>query len=238
MLENFKSLSLIKKILVLLFLAIELVLFVLIQITHDRTNSIICFSSISLVVVFAFINFKNDRSCILITLGLIFTLVADLFLVLLSPINQLLGMISFSIVQIIYFLKVHLEMQNKTLKMVHIIIRVVASAIMLLICWLVLKEKVDGVSLLSIFYITNMVLSIVFSIIKDKKLTLFAFALILFLMCDIVIGIQMAVGVYFNLDSSSFIYKIVFLPFNSAWCFYLPSQVLIALNLLNNRKEN
>ena len=62
------------------------------------------------------------------------------------------------------------------------------------------------------------------------KNKLFPIGLVLFLLCDTIIGLQMATGVYLPISEHSVIYKIIFTDFNLAWFFYLPSQVCIALS--------
>ena len=93
--------------------------------------------------------------------------------------------------------------------MIHLIVRACALVLMLIICWLVLKEKTDFLSMISIFYVTNLVLNIVFSIVHERKVSLFSIGLILFLMCDLLIGFQMAMDVYLNISQNSLIYKII-----------------------------
>ena len=177
----FKDLSLNKKILVLLFLVIELVLFVLIQTLSGVGNSIVCYSAIALCFCFACINFKKEKLIILVLIGLMATLVADLFLVVLKPQNQLAGMIAFSVTQMAYFIKIYFGAKGKLEKIIHLAIRIFASGLMAFVCWLVLKEKTDFLSMISIFYITNLALNIVFSIVHERKVTLFSVGLICFI---------------------------------------------------------
>ncbi len=59
--------------------------------------------------------------------------------------------------------------------------------------------------------------------------SLFAIGLVLFLLCDTVIGLQVASGGYLPIGEGTLLYKIIFAPFHLSWFFYLPSQVLIAL---------
>jgi hypothetical protein len=54
-------------------------------------------------------------------------------------------------------------------------------------------------------------------------------AFTLFLLCDTVIGLQVAAGGYLPIAQDSVLYGLLFSGFNLAWLFYLPSQVLIAL---------
>ena len=56
-----------------------------------------------------------------------------------------------------------------------------------------------------------------------------ASALVLFLLCDTVIGLQVMGGMYLPIDDGSLLSRILYPGFNLAWLFYLPSQVLLAL---------
>ncbi len=238
MLESFKNLSLNKKILVLLFLIIELVLFTLIQIPDQEYFSTFCFLAVGISWLFACINFKKCRHNILIIAGLLATLCADIFLVLLDPINQIMGMVFFNITQILYFILIFSKAKSKKEKVIHLIVRAVALILVIIICWIVLKEKTDFLSIISVFYITNLVLNIIFSIVHERKVSLFSVGLILFLMCDLLIGFQMAMDVYLNISQNSFIYQIIHSEIKWAWVFYVPSQVLIALSLLLKKSTN
>ena len=64
-----------------------------------------------------------------------------------------------------------------------------------------------------------------------KKSPLFAIGLVLFLLCDTIIGINVASGAYITISEASLLYKITHLPFDLAWVFYIPSQAFIALSL-------
>lgn len=63
-------------------------------------------------------------------------------------------------------------------------------------------------------------------------------ALILFLLCDTVIGLQVASGAYLPIPESSLLHRIIFMDLNLAWLFYLPSQVLISLHAAQLTKRD
>ena len=50
------------------------------------------------------------------------------------------------------------------------------------------------------------------------------------LLCDTVIGLQVAAGGYLPIGEGSLLHKIIFMDFFLSWFFYLPSQILIALS--------
>lgn len=63
---------------------------------------------------------------------------------------------------------------------------------------------------------------------RGGKLLPLAFAL--FLLCDTVIGLQVASMGYLLIPEGSWVYRLIFSGWNLAWAFYLPSQVLLALH--------
>ena len=54
-------------------------------------------------------------------------------------------------------------------------------------------------------------------------------ALVLFLLCDTVIGLQVASMGYLPIGEGSWLYRVIFPGWNMAWAFYLPSQVMLAV---------
>ena len=54
-------------------------------------------------------------------------------------------------------------------------------------------------------------------------------ALVLFLLCDTVIGLQVMGAMYLPIAEGSFLHSLLNPGFDLAWAFYLPSQVLLAL---------
>ena len=109
---------------------------------------------------------------------------------------------------------------------------------MTLITCVVCGDKVNYLAVISVFYYTNIALNLIFSLIQFKKYSLFALGLILFVLCDTVIGLNSAIGVFISVPETSILYKIAFAHFNLAWVFYLPSQVIIAIyQSLKTKKE-
>ena len=101
----------------------------------------------------------------------------------------------------------------------------------------ILKDKFDFLSAISMFYFTNLILNIVLSFFEFKKSPLFAIGLLLFLGCDIFVGLQVANGLYINIPTDSILYNIIFAPFNISWLCYLPSQTLISSSVMSINKN-
>ena len=193
------------------------------------------FASVVVAFLFSliFLSFKHNKY--LTQLGLLFTVIADIFLVVISNRVQSIAMTSFSIVQILYFVQLLLNSDSKLQNKLNIIIRGVLIIVVEIVAIIILKEKVDYVSLISMFYYVNLIMNMIFAFIQVKKDCLFAIGLLLFLLCDTFVGFQMAFDIYIFISHNSFIYKLFTFPFNFIWFFYLPSQTLIALSLLKNK---
>ena len=70
-----------------------------------------------------------------------------------------------------------------------------------------------------------------------SKNPLLAIGLVLFILCDTVIGLSL-IDTYLPVAKDSLMYRIIFPGFDLAWAFYLPSQALLAVSLLPNRWKN
>lgn len=208
----------------LVFLLAELVLYYLILTTGGSVLVYSSFISIVLCFVHVLVNAKTNDKFILAGLGC--TVMADFFLVVCSPIQQLWGMIFFLIAQSLYAVKLYLANQNKALLWARIVLILFALTITVL----VLREKTDALALVSLCYYANLIFNIVVAFTRFKQMRLFPIALVLFLLCDTVIGLQVACGGYLPIAEGSLLHRIIFMPFNLSWLFYLPSQVLISLS--------
>ena len=65
--------------------------------------------------------------------------------------------------------------------------------------------------------------------------TVMPVALVLFLLCDTVIGLQVMGSLYLPMGEGSILSRILYPGFDLAWFFYLPSQVLLALQNKTSR---
>lgn len=211
------------------FVLIELSFLMVVLFGKGDVKEAFSFSSIALAFVFslAFLSFKHDS--FVIQFALMFTVLADLFLVFGQWQNKALAMSFFSITQILYFVYLLKTTPNKKIRFVNLLSRIIAIVGVLVATLVVLKGKADYLSLISMFYFTNIVFNTFFAFFNCKRNPFFAIGLLLFLICDIFIGLQVAIGNYIYIDPNSIIYQIVFSPFNWAWLCYIPSQSLIVI---------
>lgn len=217
-----------KHYLQLIFITAEAVMFCLIFFSELAIN-ITSYLSICICLLYALITFDKTTDRLFLTLGLVFTAGADTFLVLLSNGNKVIAMCLFFMAQTMYFIRL---INVEKLKKIRVII-LTASGILVLTAAAatvsVLKTGTDALAIISTIYYAMLISNIIFAFVNFKTVPLFAAGLVLFAMCDLVIGLGFLRG-YIDISDDSIISKIVSAPINLAWIFYLPSQVLIALS--------
>ena len=211
-----------------LFIAAEVaLLFCILFAPHAEISSL---WAIILVLLYSLL-FKNKNiSVLLMQLAFVFTLASDTFLVGVAPKIQWLAMTTFFIAQSLYFAKMLLSIKAKKYIADNIAIRAILIGCAVLLGWLVLKEKLDYVAAISLMYFASIIHNVILAFVLFKKSPLMALGMLLFLCCDIVVGLNSAIGVYISVPETSILYKIAYAPFNLAWTFYLPSQTLLALS--------
>ena len=178
----------------------------------------------------------GSRSWRFTQIGLLGTLGADFFLVLLPDQQQAAGMVFFCGVQICYFMRLYSEDENETRKRVNLILRSVASAAMLIITPLVLGSRVDAVSMLSMVYYVNLVCNVLFAFMNFRKTGLFAFALLAFVLSDTLLGFRF-LSDYFLIPRGSFIYYAIFFGRKIYYPLYILSQVLMPLSMASRKMK-
>lgn len=216
-----------------IFVICELVIFSILNFTQVP-NKIPSFCSIALCFIFlCFFDFKN-QDVNLMQIALFFTVISDMFLVLLGG-HQSIAMLSFSVVQITYAIRLLNYSTSKKENIINLCLRVFLTIVVEILVLAVFFKGFDWVLFISSIYATNMVLNIVFSFIHIKQNPLFPFGLILFLACDFFIAAACAAP-YIDIFNIPFFVKALSLPFDLAWLFYLPSQVLICLSIFTAKK--
>lgn len=184
---------------------------------------------LSIVLCFLFALANTRKSNALRTAALACTVGADWFLVVCSPAQQLWGMIFFLGTQTLYALYLYRRGKRKDL----VFARVFLIAAIELTAWLVLGSKMDPLAAVSVCYYAILSVNIIDAFTQTKKDLLFPIGLLLFLLCDTVVGLQVAAGSYLSIPD--WLHRLLFPGFNLAWVFYMPSQVLIALSQRKRR---
>ena len=216
------------------FIALEIIFGILIQFTSDYLNVIFSYTSVVIAATFPIL-FIHSKNYLFIQIGLLFTTFADLFLVVITPMLQIPAMICFSITQICYFLRLYFNQSSQKEKTIHLIIRSFFSILIIIITFIVLKENTDFLSVISTFYYINLIINIIYAFKQKNQSLLFPIGLLLFACCDLQVRLNVLNCSYINIENNPIISFIVNPPFNLAWLFYVPSQTLIALSILNDK---
>lgn len=215
---------------VIIFSLIQLILYALIfTVGGDTVRYLVIISAFLFSLLFV----SKSKNSYLTVGALAFTLAADLFLVMLDPAQQLVGMIFFCGAQLFYAARVHFLFETKAARSITLVLRAAAILIVQIVTLTVLGDAYDALSAVSMLYFTNIILNTVFAFIHFKKQPLFALGMLFFVFCDIFVGLSGALGTYLPVSEGSIIYKIAHPPFDAAWMFYAPSQTLIAISSHN-----
>lgn len=225
MIENYKVLKKYEKNLTLTFILVEMALFIFSHFKLSLTTHI-QYASIVLCFVFSLFFAKKSNLNMFISIAFFFTICAD-FILAFAPEYKILGMLFFCLVQIVYFVYI-LKQQNIKQKRINLLTRILAITVCEIILWIVFKDIFNVLAELVIFYFVNLLCNTIFALVNFKKNPLFSIGLILFVLCDIFVGFG-EMSLFFDVSSNSFFNFIYAIPFNIAWTFYIPSQVLIAL---------
>ena len=223
--------SLAEKLSLVLFLALQIILFPKIQESTADVWSYTAFFSIALIALFALLACRCKGAGHLIRLGLLLTLVADYFIVIEYD-SYLKGVVVFLFVQITYFLYLLFREERVRVRVANFLTRLLLSGLLFLVALTVLGENADALSLVSVIYYANLLTNILFAFTCGRGERMLAIGLALFAMCDLCVGIESLAYFYLDTDISAFFYND---SLNLSWLFYQPSQVLIALSLYFNK---
>ncbi|MGM9575718.1 MAG: lysoplasmalogenase family protein [Oscillospiraceae bacterium] len=149
----------------------------------------------------------------LVTAAMCFTLAADTFLLLLDT-SYAAGVALFCVVQALYFVRIYRANGRRSALSARFVLLLAAVAAL----WIL--DMLSPLNLLAALYFTTFLCNAAQSL--SIKNALFSAGLILFLCCDICVGVHNAPEL-FPAGLSSF-------ADIGMWLFYLPSQVLITLS--------
>ena len=187
-------------------------------------SSTLKYVSISLCLAFSLyclIRKRKMANCF-IPIALVFTLISDYFL--LFNTNQNLyvyGLITFIITQLIYFAFILYLRKSKLELLINLLVRFLLTIAALVVAFYL--NYSDVLTILALAYFVELLSNFLYStfLIKlDKEYLIFLLGLLLFIGCDINVGLN-NVHLFEGIDYS----LVNFLM----WVFYLPSQVLLSL---------
>lgn len=213
-----------KRYILPIFLITEFILYIFILFSRGTLLAVTSFSAIVLCFLYSLLNFNKENS--FINIALFNTVLADFLLVVMNEPIRTLGMIFFIIVQTLYSIK----LLNKSKSLLFLGLRIGLILAIECVTIIILKDKIDLLAIISVMYYALLIINIVESFMNFKEDKLFSIGLVLFIMCDTIIGLQTLDSMYIRLGEDNIIYKILYCGFNLSWLFYLPSQVLISLS--------
>lgn len=216
---------------VLLFFAAEASLGLALQLAEGRAAAYLSYTVVVLACLFCALFARKEAAYLFTQLALILTLFADYFLVLARERQQTPAMFFFSAVQILYALRLYAAEQSPARRRVQLYLRAGLSLAALGVTLLVLRQGADTLALLSMFYYANLVLNLALATLAGRGMRLMAAGLLLFLLCDTVIGLSF-LGSYLPIAENSLLYDIISPDFNLAWAFYVPSQALLSVSAM------
>lgn len=253
MIDNRNKLN---RICAVIFIALEALLFYLIHIENADPGFSLRYASIILAAVFSWLTLavklcgakKSNESPLrlllslkdgnLLRIAMLFTLAADFCLVALDEIKQLEGMVFFSGTQLFIFLHLLVRDEDKKSRKAHILVRLVLIAILVAATFIVLGSAADKLALISVIYYANLITSMIFAPRDKRGGWLLALGLLLFALCDINVGLAVLNDMYVGgFPEGSLLYNLVNADVDLAWIFYLPSQTVIPLTLLIDKKK-
>jgi len=159
----------------------------------------------------------------LTTAALFFTVIADIFLIILGR-YYAIGLVFFNIVQILYAARIFRNRDDKKTFIkfiVQIALRTITAVIAVIVITLVLEF--DLVLILVAIYATNFLYNLIFLSLRFKRDAMFGVGLILFAFCDIFVGL-LNLPEYTDIAiNRSIVFALM------AIC-YIPSQIIIAVS--------
>ena len=216
----------------LCFLGLECILYALLLFTGGKLEIYSSYFSIILCFLFAFI--FGRKGAPLLAAGLACTVGADFFLVVCIPRQHLAGMLFFLAAQTLYAIHLHKSEKRKILLWCRtglIVLAEIATVI-------VLKTNTDWLAVVSVCYYCNLIFNAITAFFQFRKMPLLAIGLVFFILCDTVIGLQVASQGYLPIGETTLLYRILFIDFNLAWMFYLPSQVMLSCSCVYHKKSS
>ncbi|MGN1373383.1 MAG: lysoplasmalogenase family protein [Candidatus Coproplasma sp.] len=221
----------VRNLIFLLFIAIEAVIYVIFNVlaamkTPDPiylkyAGVLLC---LAVLVAILFLPDTSRDNAVMVA-ALFFTAVSDLFILVLDKYYEV-GLITFIIVQSLYLYRLYSDRLKK------IYITIVARLVIMvaLIITMAVLGKLNLLVAECAIYITMLVTNVVDAFIicrKSVKDLLFAIGLLLFLGCDICVGLH-NLGSVMGVGLPNWLLQTVAV---AIWAFYLPSQVLITLSV-------
>jgi hypothetical protein len=222
------------KYIILTFILVEAILYLTFLLINDYDIGVkLRYLTIILCCGFLHLYSLKVYDIKLMRIALVLTLVSDYFLLIRNDII-IVGVISFCLVQLLYAYR--LFKANPSHQKIRLIVYILSIFIIQLIVFTTVIKEFDGLVFAAIIYFVTLVNNFINAAIYYKYNYLFALGLFLFIGCDIFVGLS-SLSVYLNINDSSFVGKLIKIPFDMAWFFYVPSQVLLVLSIYKKSRR-
>lgn len=188
--------------------------------------------SIVLCIVFLFVNSRNTKAWWAITLAFFPSLVADWLLVIRQS-HQILATGVFTLTQSAFAFRLFWEKNLQRGRWGRIYLFLVIG---FEVCgWIILGTDFDSLAIITLLYFSLLLGNVIHSLFRSPRSSvLFSTGLVMFALCDIIIGMQNGTD-YLPIQNGSFMEWILRPGFPLAWMFYLPAQSLIATSAVFER---
>ncbi|MDR2828036.1 MAG: lysoplasmalogenase family protein [Acholeplasmatales bacterium] len=203
-----------------LYLMYVTTIFVLLIVLQHKIDNHLLFSILVTGFLISIVCNKKTISSEIGSLALFFTVFADCFLTLSEFYNQLNGLIFFTIVGFLYIIIVAIDSKKMT-NIISITVRIILSSTIIILSSFI--EILNLENTIAVVYFTNCSITCILSLFTKKKNICLIVGLFLFLLCDFFVGVSgsnISFGILTKLTDTVFI----------SWIFYLPSQVVLAIN--------
>jgi hypothetical protein len=165
--------------------------------------------------------------------ALLFTVISDLFLLILDYYD--IGMMTFCIVQFFYLFRLYgwRKQMGKSTRIMTLLLRNAVLVTVLLLFLIYIKLEINLFLIVALIYFTGIILNTLDAVLigfktRIKNQLIFAIGMVLFLLCDINVGIYNLSG-FITIDAPWFT-KVSMFASIAMWMFYLPAQTAIALS--------
>ena len=169
----------------------------------------------------------------LIRIAMLFTLLADYFLVGAKETDNLAGVSVFLGTQFFIFLHIFVNDESKKWRIANIVTRTILSVVIVIVAYAILGEGADPLAIISVIYYANLCTNFIFAHRIGKGGIILTIGLILFALCDVNFGLSALNNMYVGgFPEGSFLYNLLHTDVDLVWVFYIPSQTLIPLTLI------
>lgn len=235
----------------ILFIAFESVMFYLIHIVDAEPGNYYRYLCIIAAAIFSWITLfvqlvtaraAGDRASKLIfnisdgnliRIAMLFTLVADYYMVALDEADNYTGVKVFLGTQLFILLHILANDHSKKGRKVNLISRIFLVGGVIAIAYAILGDQLDSMAIIAVIYYANLCANAIFAHRIGRGGIVLTVGLILFALCDINVGLTALNEVYEGgFREGSLLYNLMNSDLDLIWVFYIPSQTLIPLSLL------